>query len=138
MVHQEFKMRLFDTVRPPVYLVGVKHTDSKSRAMWDWSRPKWIYNHIAYSPVWFWNTNDIMDYLKSRNIPISSCYEKFGHSGNCMYCPFHTVLAIRKTVNDHYWGPKILSALSRLRNEWGKREYRKWAKYMVKPLTTWL
>jgi len=43
-----------------------------------------------------------------------------------------------KTVANPYWGPKILGHLAMLRNEWGRREYRKWARYATKTLTPYI
>jgi len=137
--YQEFKQVVMNRINPPVYLVGVKHSDSRSREKWGWDKPKRLYGQFLFSPIWFWSSTDVRDYLRSRNADLSPCYEKFGHSGNCMYCPFHKVAAIRKTVADPYWGPLIISALAKLRNEWGKREFRRWYRfYTSRPLTSYM
>jgi len=134
----EFKMKVFQRARPPIYVVGVKHADSWSRSRSDWSKPKNWNGMIVFSPIWFWISGDIMDYLRSRNVPLSPCYRIYGHSGNCMYCPFRTRDEVVKTAADPYWGPKILSALSKLRNERGRREYRRWARHASRTLEPWL
>jgi len=134
----EFKIKVFKVVRPPVFLVGVKHSDSLWRERSDWSRPKMWNDMVVFSPIWFWTTQDIRDFIKSRNIDLCPCYELYNHSGNCMYCPFHNTVMIRKTIADPVWGQKILGALSILRNDWGKREYRRWSRYVSKTLESFM
>jgi len=130
----EFKMRVFKGVSPPVFLVGVKHSDSRLRELSDWSSHKVIHGMIVFSPIYAWTTDDVRDYLRSRNVDLCPCYGIYGHSGNCMFCPFRSREEIRRTVADPVWGPRILSALSQLRNEWGRREYRRWARYASRSL----
>jgi len=134
----EFKNSVFQWVKPPIFLAGVKHSDSARREKLDWSRPRVWNGRVVYSPIWFWKTEDVVNYLRSRNIPLNPCYGIYGHSGNCMYCPFHSKMMIRKTLSDPYWGPKILGALAQLRNEWGKREFKRWSRYVARPLTSFL
>ena len=136
--YQEFKQVVMNRINPPVYLVGVKHADSRSREAWGWDKPKRLYGQFLFSPIWYWTDTDVRDYLRSRNIEPSPCYGLFGHSGNCMYCPFHRVSAIRRTVNHPCWGPRILGHLALLRNEWGRREYRRWARHASRTLEPWL
>jgi len=132
----EFKVKVWLRVKPPVFLAGVKHSDSKHRELAGWSRPKQIHGMIVFSPIYHWTTDDVLDYIRSRNIELNPCYEKFGHSGNCMFCPMRDKLSIAKTMVDPCWGPKIASTLLKLRNEWGKREARRWLKHYVKPLVS--
>jgi len=133
----EFKVKVWLRVKPPIFLAGVKHADSRRRELADWSRPKQIYGMIVFSPIYYWSTQDVLDYIKSRIEP-NPCYEIYGHSGNCMFCPFRRKSSIAKTMVDPYWSRKILGALACLRNEWGRREYRRWARFLVKPLTNYM
>ena len=135
----EFKVRVWASLRPPVFLAGVKRSDSRFRALAGWDGVRRIHGMFVFSPIHGWSTEDVLAYLRSRNVPLSPCYRIYGHSGNCMYCPFRTRDEIAKTLPDPYWGSKILPALAKLRNERGRREYRRWLRYLPsKPLTTYI
>ena len=135
---REFKVRVLRRLRPPVFLAGVKHSDSLWRERSGWARPKLVEGMLLYSPIHDWGDRDVLRFLRSRGVEPSPCYRLFGHSGNCMYCPFRTRDEVVKTAADPYWGPKILSALSKLRNERGRREYRRWARHASRTLEPWL
>ena len=136
--YREFKLTQFTRVKPAVYIVGVKHSDSNTRAMWNWSKPKNMYGNFLMSPIWFWTDNDVHDYMKSRSIPLNPCYRVYLHSGNCMFCPFHTKPRIRAVLADDQWAEKILSTLSKIRNEYGRRIYRLWVSQKAEKLTKWI
>ncbi|MCD6399794.1 phosphoadenosine phosphosulfate reductase family protein [candidate division WOR-3 bacterium] len=125
----EFKFKVWRNANIDVSLIGVKYSDSHWRRRYDWSKPKRLKGTLVFSPIYDWETENVVDYLRTVGVPLSPCYEKYGHSGNCMFCPFRTKAQIEKTMRDPEWGPKIAYAVSKLRNEWGRREAKRWLRY---------
>lgn len=135
----EFKVTMFNVIKPPIFIAGVKNKDSKTRMLWDWTKPQRISGRIVFSPIADWNDEDVINYVRSRNMSLCPCYELYGHSGNCMFCPMHTKDKIMKTASDPYWGLKILRALKKCRGRWCSEYVRKWSRFVgSKSLLRWL
>jgi len=125
----EFKFKVWRSVDIDKALIGVKYSDSHWRRRYTWDKPKKLRGMLVFSPIYDWKTEDVLDYIKSMNFPISACYEVYGHSGNCMFCPFRTKTQIEKIMKDPVWSSKIAWALSKLYNNWGRREAKRWLRF---------
>ncbi len=125
----EFKVKVFYRFWPYVFLVGVKHSDSIARLQHDWRKPKYINSLYVFSPIYDWSTHEVITYIKRKGLELSPCYKMYGHSGNCMYCPFRNISEIRKTMSNPYWRRKIINALLQIKNNYGRNELRRWSRF---------
>jgi len=114
---------------------GIKKSDSNARSK--------IYKPITFikiskkltiSPLLDWTTNDVMSYIRRKGLPLNQCYRLFGHSGNCVFCPYASKKHIISTMADPEWGPKIRSVLLRhrekmMRGRIGREIFEKWMRW---------
>jgi len=110
---KQFKQVLWRRLPWPLFVSGMKRSDSAKRRLVYTShfvRNDWIIKTNAL-PILNWTSRDVLDYVKERGLEVSPCYKIFGHSGNCMFCPFHNRRAVSLTLADPYWRSKILSYL---------------------------
>ena len=84
------------------------------------------------TPIWDWDLGQVIDYIKEHGLRLNPCYAKYGHGGNCMFCPYRTDAEIIKTMHDPEWGPKIQRALTALlerqKGPIGKQIIERWLK----------
>jgi 3'-phosphoadenosine 5'-phosphosulfate sulfotransferase (PAPS reductase)/FAD synthetase len=117
-------------------VTGVRRSDSKKRSeigvlSYVKLTKKWCIN-----PIFEWNKEDVLNYLKQNRIKLNPCYDRLGHSGNCCFCPYADQKHIIKTMSDPYWGSKISALLedSRVKEKAFKGKiseqiYKRWAKW---------
>lgn len=87
-----------------IKLVGVRRSESTRRQRiykyGEFLRPD---NQVGGDdnlyPILHWTDDDIMNYLKSQNLPTSSLYSKYGVSG-CYWCPFYQASIYRLILKD--------------------------------------
>jgi len=81
---------------------------------------------IAFSPLIENHINHKL--IHEYGIEINPCYALYGHSGNCVFCPYHSAKSIVLTMNDPEWRDKILEALSLAPKKYRLQEYvvQKW------------
>ena len=125
----EFKMRLFEKYAKPIQVTGVKRTDSHRRRNVKLVDYLEMSRSITVQPILDWSTRQVLDYIRRRNVAVNPCYELYGHSGNCMLCPYHRREAIVKTMRDPEWRQKILDALTHARGRISRSLARKWLAY---------
>ena len=127
----EFKDRLFRLHATNLRLCGMKSTDSVRRKHIKLIERFHVVNAIVINPIWNWSTYEVLDYIKERGVEINPCYRVYGHSGNCMFCPYHSKEKIILTMQDPYWREKILTTL--LQTPWKSRYSQqiamRWIKY---------
>jgi len=68
---------------------------------------------IAVSPILDWTKEQVVQYIKDHGLDINPCYRLYGHSGNCMFCPYASKRQIVLTLNDPEWRTKILPVLEK-------------------------
>ena len=108
---REFKQKLFRKYSYRIQVLGVKHSDSYRRKKIMAIDKFHSSDNIVVKPIIRWSTKQVLQYIKQNDIPLCECYKLFGHSGNCMFCPFHSTHQIVRTLNDPEFGPKIIDAL---------------------------
>jgi len=130
--HARWCMRVFkqEPIRrllPPFFIAGIKRSDSSNRA-----RNYTSFFHRSEYTVGTlillllnWGKRHVYEYIKWQGLELSPCYRKYGHSGNCMFCPFHDRKSIAMTLQDPYWRRKILSYLGKI---YTKTDYAEWIK----------
>jgi len=83
---------------------------------------------LTILPILSWTREQVLDYIREHGFWLNPCYRRYGHSGNCMFCPYHRREYIIRTLADPEWRLKIISALNacriggpiqaRLRDRW--------------------
>jgi len=130
-----FKQELLKRLMPPFFVVGIKRSDSYRRFMIYTSffhRSEYTIG-LSILPILNWSSSDILDYIEEHGLKLSPCYKKYGHSGNCMFCPYHNKKAITLTLQDHYWRNKIINALSKIytKSDYAEKIRKQWLKNNV-------
>jgi hypothetical protein len=108
-----------------LHLVGTsKYESSFRRKIYD-IRGMYHYNYSISSfvlhPMLEWSENMVYDYIKSHNLPLNPCYEKYYGSGNCYYCPFISSLVYYSNLArlQHNLFSKIVDAENAMRKGGG-------------------
>ena len=117
---------------PPFFIVGVKRSDSRKRSI----IYKSFFHRSEYTiglsilPILNWTKREIHGYIKEYGLPLSPCYDRYGHSGNCMFCTYHNKKAITLTLQDPYWKNKIINALNKIytKSRYAEKIKRQWLK----------
>jgi len=125
----QFKWRLFKRYALPINVTGMKKRDSWRRRKVKEIDTLYMDGVTAVNPIVAWSNNKVLEYIRDHGIPLNPCYEKYGHSGNCMFCPNHSKHQIILTMQDPYWRRKILNALKYGRGYISRRVYNKWMEY---------
>jgi len=88
---------------------------------------------ICVLPVLDWSREEILDYVKDHGVELNPCYKLVGHSGNCLFCPYHTKAAIYKTISflrtfepDLYHGLRRALLARRPRGRLGREILKRW------------
>ena len=130
-----FKFNLLRRIVPPIFIVGIKRSDSRFRARR--YRQYIIANDIVHGisvlPLLNWSNSDVYEYIRMNSLPLNPCYEKYGVAGDCMFCPYHTKSAITRILQDPYWRQKILSYLNKIysTSDYAKKIKKQWLKNNV-------
>jgi len=101
-------------------VVGIKKSDSRLRSRFGIVSYYRSTKNVGIHPILEWNDEQVMEYLKENNVSLNPCYKIYGHSGNCMFCPYADKRHIILTMKDKHWRNKIIEILSDKRNEKGK------------------
>lgn len=101
-------------------VTGIRRSDSNFRKRYDLVQYFQRSHSVSVQPLVNWTKEEVIDYIKDHGLDLSICYEFFGHSGNCMFCPYHNKAQIVKTLCDYYWRKKILAALKMMEVERGR------------------
>lgn len=136
-LHQ-FKLKLIKRYARKIQVLGIRNSDSSIRMKLkpiDWS---YLTKSITVHPIISWSDEEVYNYIRDHGLDLNPCYDLCGHSGNCMFCPYHDKKAIILTLQDPYWRSKILSALKEGRGPISKEIYRKWIKLSkIQTLERW-
>jgi 3'-phosphoadenosine 5'-phosphosulfate sulfotransferase (PAPS reductase)/FAD synthetase len=113
---------------------GVKRSDSRRRSRLGVVNVTKFEGKVAVSPIFDWSREQVLQYIKDHGLSLNPCYRLYGHSGNCMFCPYADRRHIVLTMSDPEWREKILSALRRseermLRGSIGRYVYRRWVRH---------
>jgi len=125
-----FKIRVWHPHAFKIHVLGLRRLESKRR-MWYLKKPiKYSTREDAWkvNPLWSWTTDQVIDYIREHGLRLNPCYRRYGHGGNCMFCPYRDESAIILTLKNQYWREKILSALKRFQPKGpiGKEVKEKW------------
>lgn len=124
-----FKIKVIKRYAYGVQVTGVKKSDSHMRRKREKVEFFKLTKTIAVNPLANWSTKQVLNYLKEHNVKVNPCYKKYGHSGNCMFCPYHNKTQIVRTLQDPEWRGKILGSLKSGKGKISREKYEKWLKY---------
>jgi len=129
------KMRAFKLADTDIVVSGLRRSESVLRKKYVQEltyMPK--AGKVSYNPIWNWSDVQVRDYLRDNGVRLNPCYERFGHGGNCMFCPFYNKTQIAKTMCDNVWSSRIITMLRHNKNrlmkgEQGRKVYSRWMRY---------
>ena len=111
----EFKRKAWRPHAHGLFAVaGIRAEESPYRAKWPFLK-KNCDGQLVLSPIFTWSREEVLDFIREHGLRPNPCYDLYGHSGNCMFCPYHRRDYIIRTLSDPEWRPKILSALKTCR-----------------------
>jgi 3'-phosphoadenosine 5'-phosphosulfate sulfotransferase (PAPS reductase)/FAD synthetase len=110
---------------------GVRRADSNARRKAQLVKVIKLSGEVNVSPLVDWSKEQVLDYIKSHGLDLNPCYKLYGHSGNCMFCPYANKRHIILTMNDPEWRAKILPVLVRHKDKLakgsiGRTVYKRW------------
>jgi len=128
-----FKEEMFKRYSYFTEVTGIRRTDSKRRSRIGLVEYYRKTNNIAVNVIYNWSREKVLKYIRDHGVEINPCYQIYGHSGNCMYCPYHRYEYIVRTLRDPEWGPKIIETLQYVAENIrmgsiSRQKYEKWMK----------
>jgi len=124
-----FKIKVIKKYARGVQVTGVKRSDSHMRRKREKVEFFKLTKTIAVNPLANWSTKQVLNYLKEHNIRLNPCYKLYCHSGNCMFCPYHSKKQIIRTLQDPEWRNKILNSLKHGKGRISREKYNLWMKW---------
>ena len=125
-----FKRDVYKQHAYKLHVLGLRKEESKTRKHFQ----HYIYpsrkipGAFIINPIFYWTKEQVIDYIKEHGIRMNPCYQRYGHGGNCMFCPYRTTEQIILTLQDSYWRDKIIKALKECDNKSpiGREIIKKW------------
>jgi len=108
---REFKEKIIERYAYRVQVSGIRRGDSYRRRNIGLVEYFRMTDSVVVNVVYDWSKDKVMQYLREHGVELNPCYEIYGHSCNCMFCPYHHYEYIVRTLRDLEWGPKILENL---------------------------
>jgi len=139
----QFKIKVIEKYKrySLIYVSGVRRRDSWRRKGIEPIEFFRSSETVVVNPILNWSRRQVIEYIARHGVDVNPCYKIYGHSGNCMFCPYHTKEMIVLTLKDPEWGEKILSSLT-FKGRFSKKIAEKWVKLSRKvelqPLTYWI
>jgi len=124
----QFKLKLVEKHAYGVQVLGIRKEDSSRRRNIGFINVSRLTKTVCVQPVFDWTRNQVVKYIREHGLDINPCYRIYGHSGNCMFCPYHDKKSIILTLRDPLWRSKILSSLGYARGRISRETMKKWVK----------
>ena len=109
-----------------IQVTGMKRTDSKARKNIQPVYRSKNTDNLLINPIREWSDRTVLRYIKKHGIPLNPCYSLYGHSGNCMLCPFHDKRAVLLTMQDPFWRRKVIEASNHVYGRISKEKMETW------------
>ena len=93
-------------------VMGLRGGESAYRAKYLQLKRTWE-GQFTLMPIFSWSKEDVLDFIREHGLAPNPLYASYGHSGNCMFCPYYRRDQIVRTLSDPEWGPKITHELVR-------------------------
>jgi len=112
---------------------GIRKADSKARRKLSLINISKLFGKISVSPLIDWTKKQVLEYIEKHEVEVNPCYKLYGHSGNCMFCPYADKRHIALTMSDPEWRNKILPTLLKhkekmMKGSIGRSVYERWVK----------
>jgi len=129
----QFKRKIIESKTYFTQVSGVRRSDSVRRRGVQLVEYFRMTNSIVVNIIYDWTKEQVLRYIKNYGVELNPCYKIYGHSGNCMFCPYHRTEYIVKTLRDPEWGPKIIESLEYVAKNvkmgrMSRQIYEKWMK----------
>ncbi len=135
----QFKLKLMKAYSHLTVVTGVRRSDSHIRRKILPIGFFKITKNVSVNPIYNWNKKQVLAYIRKHGLELNPCYKIYGHSGSCMFCPYHNKRQIILTLQDPEWREKILSSLAAGKGPISREKYLKWMKYSkLKTITRYL
>lgn len=126
----KFKMEVMLNKSHIVQVTGMRRGDSVIRKV---LRPVHVFrltSKVGVQPLLEWSKEEVIDFIKDHGVKVNPCYTRYGHSGNCMFCPYLRRDQIVRTLADPEWREKILDAMkvAPAKGPWTRKIKEKWLK----------
>jgi len=108
----QFKLKVVEKHAKYVQVSGAKRSDSKVRRNLTSVDYFKLTGSVVVNVLADWSKKQVLDYIKLHGVELNPCYQLYGHSGNCMFCPYMRKDEIIRTLQDPEWREKIFGALS--------------------------
>ena len=95
-------------------VLGIRAEESNFRARYRQLK-RTADGQLTILPIFNWSREQVLDFIREHGLRPNPCYDLYGHSANCMFCPYHRREWAIRTLADPEWGPRILSALKTCR-----------------------
>jgi len=109
-----------------IQVTGIKQADSRARKNIQLLGKSKNSDNLLINPICYWSDKEVLRYINDHGVPLNPCYRLYGHSGNCMFCPYHTKRAILLTMQDPYWKRKILEVSRYVYGRISKEKIQAW------------
>ncbi len=130
----QFKHKVFQKYGHTTQVTGIRRSDSTRRRK---ARPIDVFKatgHVSVNPILDWSREDVLDYIREHGVPINPCYDIYGHSANCVFCPYHSKRQVILTLQDPEWRGKILDALRYARGRMAREKADMWYRLSTQTL----
>jgi len=100
-------------------MLGVKLSDNPRRKIWE-NHPRTdpSLGVTRELPILRWTHSQVNAYIRKHKLPVNPCYRRFGHSGNCYYCPF--MRNIKYYIRLRRWHPELFEKIVEAEEKLGK------------------
>jgi 3'-phosphoadenosine 5'-phosphosulfate sulfotransferase (PAPS reductase)/FAD synthetase len=128
---RQLKQKIFRSSSYWINVSGIKLLDSNRRARMDHLNYVKATGKLSVLPLFNWTEKQVSRYIKEHGVPVNPCYGMYGHSGNCMFCPYADRRHVLLTMSDPFWRGKIMGALTKhreklMRGSIGRLIYKRW------------
>ena len=126
----KFKMEVMLNKSYTVQVTGMRREDSTIRRSLKAIHVFRFTGKVGAQPLLEWSKEEVLDFIKDHGVEINPCYGKYGHSGNCMFCPYLRRDQIVRTLADPEWREKIIDAVkvAPAKGPWTRKIKEKWLK----------
>jgi len=91
-------------------VLGIRAGESRARALYR-DLHKTSDGQFTIMPVFSWSREKVLDFIREHGLRLNPCYARYGHSGNCMFCPLYSRSQIIRTLSDPEWREIIVATL---------------------------
>jgi len=123
-----FKIKVVQKYSHLTQVTGIKKSDSYHRRNVKPIDVVRATKFITVNPILEWSTGEVIDFIKEHGVRLNPCYDLIGHSGNCVFCPYHNKKQIVLTLQDPEWRARILGALQYAKGRLSRKIARRWMK----------